>query len=209
MGHATHSSREQSGGRDFTRIDFVRLLKAQTRRGQCELRVCESGYVCVCGKCKCRAEFCANKWKASAKAMKIKSYDALTAAVKRLNLPLLRVPAWALPFTMPLSLYLPPFLYVTLYVTPSLCVSPLQVTIFVAYIRACFIIFYHLLGKLCSRKTTTTNNNNWLLLLMQNVFQLNVPTPAPSALRVVNSNEMRARAGHVIHANMANKNYNS
>lgn len=77
-----------------------------------------------------------------------------------------------------LALYLPPFLYVT----PSLCVSPLQVTIFVAYIRACFIIFYHLLGKLCSRKTTTTNNNNWLLLLMQNVFQLNVPTPPPVRL---------------------------
>lgn len=60
---ATHSSREQSGGKDFTRIDFVRLLKAQTRRGQCELRVCEyvCTTVCVCGKCKCRAEFCANK----------------------------------------------------------------------------------------------------------------------------------------------------
>lgn len=32
------------------RIDFVRLLKAQTRRGQCELRVCvwESMYLCMC-----------------------------------------------------------------------------------------------------------------------------------------------------------------
>lgn len=69
-----------------------------------------------------------------------------------------------------------PFHYATLALSISfsmvLCIpcsmllplSPLQVTIFVAYIRACFIIFYHLLGKLCSRKTTTTNNNNWLLL---------------------------------------------
>lgn len=93
----------------------------------------------------------------------------------------------------------------------SLCLPPFKVPIFVAFIRACFIIFYHLLGKLCSHKTTTTNdkqNNILLLLLMQNVFQLNVATP-PSHLRVVNSNEIRAIAGHVIHANMANKNYNS
>lgn len=65
--------------------------------------------------------------------MKIKSYDALTAAVKRLNLPLLRVPS--------VHTLSPPSLTLSHTKKP-----PLQVAIFVAYIRAlaaCFIIFYH------------------------------------------------------------------
>lgn len=49
---------ESRGGEGFIRIDFVRLLKAQTRRGQCELRVCvwASVYLCVCMRvCVCAA----------------------------------------------------------------------------------------------------------------------------------------------------------
>lgn len=186
---ACHSQfKRAEWGKDFTRIDFVRLLKAQTRRGQCELRVCECVCVqlCVCVRqVQVQSRVLCKQMKSERESDENQKLRRFDGGCKKIKLATAQSARLSSPFhyaTLALSLSIPPFLYVTLYVTPSLCVSPLQVTIFVAYIRACFIIFYHLLGKLCSRKTTTTNNNNWLLLLMQNVFQLNVPTPPPVRL---------------------------
>lgn len=125
MGHATHSSREQSGGRDFTRIDFVRLLKAQTRRGQCELRVCE----CVCEQlCVCvrqvqvQSRVLCKQMKNERESDENQKLRRFDGGCKKIKLATAQSARLSSPFhyaTLALSPLLCGTLYPLLYVTPT------------------------------------------------------------------------------------------